>query len=99
MRPEPEAAIDAELELITSSLLPAERLVLSDENTWPRTVDITSDDSDFSLHITLLEGYPDRDAVRIDVKGSQMGRDEAGGWKSWIEGTMDDWTADECVKR
>lgn len=88
-------ALDAELELITSSLLTAETLTASEPGTWPRTFDITSDDSKLSLHAILLETYPAPGSVSIDVKGKEMGRDEAEEWREWVREKMGEWDADE----
>lgn len=85
---DPVEALDAELELITSSLLPAERLTSSDPAIWPRSIEIVSDDSKFSLHVSVDPGYPRDESLVVEVKGKEMGRDEAEGWRAWVDARM-----------
>ncbi|OCF43560.1 hypothetical protein I317_02578 [Kwoniella heveanensis CBS 569] len=84
--------LDNELELISSSLLPSETLDSSsspsDQATWPRVMSITSSDSALSLHVTINQGYRSRQAVKIEVKGAVMGREEATGWQRWTDEKM-----------
>ncbi|OCF54952.1 hypothetical protein L486_07608 [Kwoniella mangroviensis CBS 10435] len=87
--------IDTELELISSSLLPAERLTSSESGSWPRVIDITSEDCKLSLHINVNEGYRVKDAVQIEVKSKSMGREEASGWKERVEEKMKGWNEEE----
>ncbi|WVW84633.1 hypothetical protein I302_106667 [Kwoniella bestiolae CBS 10118] len=87
--------LDIELELISSSLLPAESLSSSDPGTWPRVIDITSDDSELSLHISVNEGYRSKDAVQIEIKSGSMGREEGLDRKRWVEEKMEEWNEEE----
>ncbi|WWC96068.1 hypothetical protein V866_002935 [Kwoniella sp. B9012] len=87
--------MDTELELISSSLLPAEQLTASDSGSWPRVIDITSEDSRLSLHINVDEGYRVKHAVQIEVKSKSMGREEASGWKQRVGEEMADWDEEE----
>ncbi|WVF69145.1 hypothetical protein IAT40_003919 [Kwoniella sp. CBS 6097] len=82
--------LDTEIELISSSLLPAETLESdsNDQTQWPRTIHVSSTDSTLSVHVTVKEGYRKKDAVTIDVKSRAMGRDEATGWQRWTEEKM-----------
>nr|XP_031864232.1 uncharacterized protein CI109_000144 [Kwoniella shandongensis]KAA5531304.1 hypothetical protein CI109_000144 [Kwoniella shandongensis] len=80
---------------MTSSLLPAEHLTPSESGTWPRTIDISSDDNELSLHVVVQEGYAGREDVTVEIKSAKMGRDEAAGWKDWVCGRMNDWDNDE----
>ena len=61
--------LDAELELITASLLPAENITVSDGDVVKR-IKLTSHDSKFSLHMTVSNGYPSRKSVTIIVQRS-----------------------------
>ncbi|WVQ83071.1 hypothetical protein IAT38_005209 [Cryptococcus sp. DSM 104549] len=87
-------AIDEELELITASLLPAESASSSASDVWPRTIDIISTDSPLSLHVRITSGYARRDAVEVEVKSADMGRDEATRWKEWVHDKMENWEED-----
>lgn len=91
-------AVDVELELITASLLPGESLIASDPAVWPRIIDISSKDSKLALHVSVDEGYPESQAVIIEVKGRDIGREEAEEWKGWVHERMAEWDAtSECV--
>ena len=81
--------LDLEIELIEASLLPAERLV-RDGN----AISITSDDSILSLHVAVSPNYPTSGSVAVEVKGENIGRDEAQGWKEWLKNTLiEEWDA------
>ncbi|WVQ96647.1 hypothetical protein IAU59_003752 [Kwoniella sp. CBS 9459] len=82
--------LDTEIELIASSLLPAETLdsLSPDQMQWPRQLHISSTDSTLSLNIIVKEGYREKDCVLIEVKSPAMGRDEATGWQEWIDEKM-----------
>ncbi len=92
---DPAEALDLELELIISALLPAEKLSSSERGRWPRTIDVSSDDSKFSLHAIVAPKYPASDSVKLDVKGKEMGRGEAEGWIQWVEEKLSEWNAEE----
>ena len=81
--------LDAELELVRSSLLPAESLDVSDS--WPREITVTSSDSLYALRIVVNERFPSRDAVALEIKGRDVGRGEGEEWRRWVEGKMDEW--------
>lgn len=85
------AQLDSEIELLIASILPSESLTSSPEGAWPRQLLITSSDSRFSLHIAVGEEYPDKAAVNVQIKADDLGRDEAEGWKEWVEGIMREW--------
>jgi hypothetical protein len=85
------SALDAETELIEASLLPAELLQKSVESVWPVIIDISSSDSKLAIHISLGQDYPQRHDVYIEIKGAAMGRDEAEGWKTWVDEKLEDW--------
>ncbi|WRT67815.1 uncharacterized protein IL334_004789 [Kwoniella shivajii] len=89
--------LDTELELITSSLLPAEKLNAIPSELWPivRIINITSDDSKLSLYITVSERYKRKVAVHIEVRSSSMGRDEALDWIDWVREKMEEWNEEE----
>ena len=90
------ARLDAELELIEASLLPAESLTHhSSLSGWPVTFTITSTDSPLSILVALSETYPAPDGVHVEVKGSEDGREEAEGRKSWMEERMMSWDPNE----
>ena len=90
-----EENLEAELEVIAASLLPAETLTTSEPGIWPRTIEITSIDSKLSLYIVIAQGYPAEQDVAIEIKGTQVGRDEAEGWRDWVGQKMLQWNADE----
>lgn len=98
---EDDNSLDLEIELITSSLLPAE--TLSESSLSPagqaasgsRDFEIRSSDSSLWLHIVISEGYPDKQAVRVEIKGDEIGRDEAEGWRGWVEDRMSSWQTEE----
>ncbi|WWC62508.1 uncharacterized protein I303_105104 [Kwoniella dejecticola CBS 10117] len=87
--------LDTEIELIASSLLPAENLESSPSGIWPRTIGITSTDSDLSLHASISEGYPSKDAIGVEVKSPSMGRDEASRWQALVKDKMEEWKEEE----
>ncbi|WVO18162.1 hypothetical protein L204_105865 [Cryptococcus depauperatus] len=83
-----------ELELISSSLLPAETLHLPQPGAWPQLYSITSTDSNLSLAIAVNERYMGKKDVKIEVKGD-VGREEASKWERWILERMREWDEDE----
>lgn len=90
--------LDTELELIQASILPTETLTSSDPAACPREISIDSADSRFSLQLHITEAYPAPRAVRIQVKAADLGRDEAEGWRGWVDEVMSEWDASsECV--
>lgn len=84
-------ALDTEVELISASILPAESLASTDSGTWPRIVTVTNAESQRSLHITVADAYPLRGAVTIELKGNDVGRDEAAEWSAQIDAFLDEW--------
>lgn len=84
---EHQSSLDLEIELLQSSLLAEEELQATD-SPLPRTIDITSLASRLALHIAVEEGYPAASSVRIAVKGAQINRDEAEGWRAWVQERM-----------
>lgn len=92
-----QSPLDLEIELLQSSLLANETLTVSDG--YPRTIDITSSDSKLALHVLFSDDYPKASAVHIEVKGPEVNREDAEGWKTWVEERMSDWdVTDECVQ-
>ncbi|KAK8858616.1 hypothetical protein IAR55_002845 [Kwoniella newhampshirensis] len=87
--------LDIEIELLSSSLLPAEHLRSSPSTAWPRIVDISSRDSKLSLHVAVQEGYASKDDVTLEVRSAEMGRDEAAQWKTRVVDKMDSWDDDD----
>ena len=82
-----EGHLDLDIELIESSLLPDESI-----SRITGGIEIRSTASKLVLHISTSD-YPQR--VGIEVKGSEVGRDEAEGWKVWVEERMREWNAYE----
>jgi hypothetical protein len=83
--------LDIEIELIQSSLLPVETLGQSGSEAFPRRFDVTSTESKYSLRVSVDRSYPERSAVGVEVKGLDDGREEAEGWKEWVDGIMAEW--------
>jgi hypothetical protein len=88
-----QTQLDVELELIESSLLPNENLAKNPQN--PYVIDITSTASKLALHITISDAYPAPGSVGVEVKGPEVGREEAEYWKVWVEERLKDWNSDE----
>lgn len=86
--------LDIEFELIECSLLPVESLSSSPSGQLPRTAVITSTDSDYSLLLSADASYPLKTAVNVEVKGHDMGREEAEEWKERAMSMMADWDAE-----
>ncbi|KAL1412860.1 hypothetical protein Q8F55_000609 [Vanrija albida] len=84
-------ALDTEVELISASILPAESLTSTESGGWPRIVTVTNADSQRSLHITVADTYPRRGAVTIELKGNDVGREEAVEWSAQIDAFLDEW--------
>ena len=87
--------LEAELELIRSSLLPVETLTSSDSGRWPRIIDIDNDDTKLSLHVSVAEGYPAAGVVDLEVKGKKIGREEAESWRKWVKEKMGEWNLED----
>lgn len=88
------SSLDTEIVLISSSLLPTESL--SEALDSSRHIEIRNNDNDrLWLHVEVSDGYPSRDAVKIEIKGAGMGREEAEGWKEWVDERMGDWNAED----
>lgn len=71
---------ERELEILSGSLLPSERIERTepqDPGGWPKCFAITSDDSEKSIHVEVGEGYPSHEAIRVTLKDSQAGREDA----------------------
>lgn len=83
-----------EVELISSSLLPKETLEVTGD-AYPFIIDIRSEESDFSIQITVNDAYPKLGGIGVVVKGKNMGRDEAEGWKDWASERLMDWNDEE----
>ena len=91
-----EAQLEVEIELIESSLLPNETLARISQE--PNIIDITSTASKLALHITINDAYPASGSIGVEVKGPEVGREEAEGWRVWVEERLKDWDSDEgCV--
>lgn len=88
-----QSSLDLEIELIESSLLASEKLSLQSEDS--RIVDITSAASKLALHLTIGSSYPDASSLQIEVKGPDIGREEAEGWSKWVKERMRDWRAED----
>jgi hypothetical protein len=90
------SSLDLEIELIESSLLASEKLTVQSDN--PRIFDITSTASKLGLHLSIGAEYPDASSVQIEIKGPEIGREDAEGWSFWVKERMEDWnTEDEQV--
>lgn len=83
--------LDTEIELTEASLLPVESLSSSARHSLPRTADISSTESTLRISVNISQGYPSRDAVVVEIKGADIGRDEAEEWKTKVEGMMQEW--------
>lgn len=82
--------MNVEIELIESSLLPDESL-----HRHPSGIEVKSTASKLILHVTT-DNYPGH--VVIEVKGPEIGREEAEGWREWVEERMKEWNPqDEYV--
>jgi hypothetical protein len=88
-----QSQLDVELELIESSLLPNEHLAKVSQN--PYVIDITSTASKLALHLTINDAYPASGSMGVEVKGPEVGREEAEGWKVWVEERLKDWDSDQ----
>lgn len=105
--------LDVELELLASSLLPAETLETDagspapgsedkspqTSSAWPREFAVTNADSGRRLVFCVREGYPARSAVDVALKGGDMDRDAAFRSEERIQSLLrDHWDeADEYV--
>ena len=91
-----QAQLDIEIELIESSLLPNETLARISQE--PNIIDITSTASKLALHITIDDAYPASGSIGVEVKGPEVGREEADEWRVWVEERLKDWdSAEEYV--
>lgn len=90
------SSLDTELEIIAASLLPEEALFSSSSSSFPREISIANGTSLRTLHITVREGYPALEAVSVELKGNDFGRDAAAEWNANIRGYLGEWdTAEE----
>lgn len=88
-----QSTLDLEVELIESSLLASEKVVVSGD--IPRIIDISSTASKLALHISVSSSYPEAGSVQVEIKGPEIGREEAEGWSTWVKDRMNDWNADD----
>lgn len=70
---EPIDRLNSEIELIISSLLPFEALTSTPPDTFPRKVDIISQESKFYIHFEVGPGFPSKNAILIEIKGAEVG--------------------------
>ena len=82
-----QTQLNLEIELIESSLLPDESL-----HRIPNGIEVKSTVSKLVLHVNT-DKYPVD--VGIEVKGPEVGREEAEGWRGWVEERMKDWNKEE----
>ncbi|KAH8090718.1 hypothetical protein HD553DRAFT_266285 [Filobasidium floriforme] len=89
-------AISEQIHLIEASLLPAEQLILtSDETpTSKLTFEILSKDSTYSIHV-LEQDHSDAkettlNKFRFQIRSTEMNREEALGWQQWVEEVIRD---------
>lgn len=80
-----------EIELIEASLLPVESLNTSSRDAFPIVLEVQSSESKLRLLVGITESYPSRYAVHIEVKGENVGREEAEEWREKVETMMQDW--------
>lgn len=85
------AAISEQIELIRSSLLPAEQLVLTSDETPTSllTFEILSKESTYSIHVIEQDHSnveePMLDKFKFQIRSTEMNRDEALGWEKWVD--------------
>jgi hypothetical protein len=85
-----QTQLNLEIELIESSLLPDESL-----NRTSTGIEVKSTVSKLVIHVNT-DKYPED--VEIEIKGPEVGRDEAEGWRGWVEEKKKDWNKEEeCV--
>ena len=85
-----QTQLNLECELIESSLLPDESL-----HRIPNGIEVKSTVSKLVLHV-ITDKYSED--VGIEIKGPEVGREEAEGWRGWVEERMKDWNKEEeCV--
>jgi len=85
-----QTQLNLEFELIESSLLHDESL-----HRILNGIEVKSTASKLVLHVNT-DKYPED--VAIEVKGPEVGREEAEGWRGWVEERMKDWNKEEeCV--
>jgi len=82
-----QTQLNLEIELIESSLLPDESL-----HRIPSGIEVKSTASKLVLHVDT-DKYPED--AGIEVKGPEVGREEAEGWREWVEERMKDWNQDD----
>lgn len=100
-------ALDVELELLSSSLLPSETLEgpgtpASESDSpqtssgWPREFAIADADSNRRLVVRVREGYPALSAVNVQLKGGDLDRDAAHRSEERIQNLLrKHWTEDD----
>lgn len=87
------SSLDLEIELLQSSLLAGETLEVDDGNgSLPaRVIDITSSASKLAVHVNIGPGYPAASSLQLEVKGPEIGREDAEGWRSWVKDCLSEW--------
>lgn len=83
--------LNTEIELIEASLLPVESLSAKARDALPLMLSVKSDESRLSLRVEVRETYPEKDAVKVEVKGDGIGREEAEIWKAKVQELMLEW--------
>jgi hypothetical protein len=83
-----------EIELIEATLLPVESLNTSARYAFPVDIEIQSSESKLRLVISIDEIYSQKKAVHLEVKGEEIGREEAEEWKEKVEMLMMEWDDD-----
>ncbi|KAJ9090930.1 hypothetical protein QFC19_009356 [Naganishia cerealis] len=86
---------EEELELIRSSLMPEESLQAN--NTLPDQFTITSADSPYRIHFTVVNNGDKENATLFQIKSEVMAREEALGWAQWVQEKVDE-SWDEAVE-
>ena len=90
------AAISEQIELIRSSLLPAEQLILTSDETPTSllTFEIISKESTYSIHVVEQDhsdvDEPTLKKFRFQIRSTEMNRDEALGWEKWVDEVLAD---------
>jgi hypothetical protein len=82
-----QTQLNLEIELIESSLLPDESL-----HRIQNEIEVKSTASKLALHV-ITDKYPGD--VEIEIKGPEMGRDEAEDWRDFVEERMKEWNKEE----
>lgn len=87
-------SMDEELELIRSSLFPAEAVEAS--TTTPNQFTISSADSPYRIRFTVENDDAEPSSSLFQLTSDVMGKEEAVGWAQWVDERLaDSW--DEAV--